>query len=84
MKSYQAFLLATILWDWKSTITKKLKTHKHMEHKQFAIKQPTDHLRNQREDWKIPRHKMKTKHNNLKPMRHSKRSSKREVYSNTS
>ena len=33
---------------------------------------------------KIPRDKWKWKHDDLEPMRHSKSSSKREVYSNTS
>ena len=55
-----------------------------MEAKQYATKQPMDHWRNQRGNQKIPRDKLTGKHNNPKPMGHSKSSSKREVYSDTS
>ena len=59
------------------------KKHKHVEAKQYATKQPMDHLRNQRGNQKLPREKRKWKHNNPKPMGCSKSSSKMEVYSNT-
>ena len=54
-----------------------------MEAKQYATKQPMDHLRTQRGNQKIPRDKWKQKHNNPKPMGCSKSSPEREVYSNT-
>ena len=54
-----------------------------MEAKQYATKQPMDHWRIQRGNQKIPRDKRKWKHNNPKPMGHSKVNFKREVYSNT-
>ena len=41
-----------------------------------------DHQRNQSGNKKIPRDKWKQKHENLKPMGHSKSSSMRKVYSN--
>ena len=43
-----------------------------------------DHWRNQRENQKILRDKWQWKHDNSKPMGHSKSSFKKEVYSNTS
>ena len=43
-----------------------------MEAKKYATKQPMDHWRNQRENQKIPRDKRKRKHNDPKPMEHSK------------
>ena len=52
-----------------------------MEYKQHTTKQPIDHWKNQRENQKIPKEN-NTKHNEQKPMSHSKSSSKREVYSN--
>ena len=42
-----------------------------------------DHWRNQRGNQKRPRDEWKWKHDNLKPIGHSKTSSNREVYSNT-
>ena len=54
-----------------------------MEAKQYVTKQPMDHWRNQRGNWKIPREKLKRKNADPKPMGCSKSSSKREVYSNT-
>ena len=54
-----------------------------MEDKQYATKQPMDHWRNQRGNQKIPREKWQQKHKVPKPLRHSKRGSKREVYSKT-
>ena len=39
-----------------------------MKAKQYAIKQPMDHWRNQRGNQKIPRDKWKWKHNDPKPM----------------
>ena len=53
-----------------------------MEAKQYATKWPMDHWRNQRGSKKIPRDKWKQKYD-PKPMRHSKSSSRREVYGNT-
>ena len=55
-----------------------------MEAKQYATKQPMDHWRNQRGNQEIPREKYKWKHDNPKPMGHSKRSCKKKVYSDTS
>ena len=55
-----------------------------MEAKQYATKQPMDHLRYQRGNQKIPREKWKWKYADPKAMECSKRSSKREVYSDTS
>ena len=55
-----------------------------MEAKQYAIKQPVNHWRNQRGNQKIPGGKRKWKHDDPKPMGCSKSSSKREVYSDTS
>ena len=52
-----------------------------MAAKQYTIKQPMDHWRNQRGNQKIPRDKWKS--NDPKPMGCSKSSSKREVYTNT-
>ena len=63
---------------------KNCKKHKHVEAKQYATKQPMDHWRNHRGNKKIPRDKWKQKHNDPKPVVHRKRSSKREVYSDTS
>ena len=54
-----------------------------MEAKKCATKQSMDHWRNLRVNQKIPRDKLKWKHDDPKPMEHSKSSSKREVYSNT-
>ena len=54
-----------------------------MEAKQYVTKQPMDHWRNQRGNQKIPRNKWKQKPKDPKPMRHSKSSSKKEVYNNT-
>ena len=52
-----------------------------MEPKQYAIKQwITEEIKE--EIKKIPRDKWQQKHDNPKPMGHSKNSSKREVYSN--
>ena len=62
---------------------KNCKTHKHVDAKQYAMKQQMDHWRNQRGNQKIPRDKWKWKYNNPKPMGCSKSSSKRDVYSNT-
>ena len=69
---------------------KTAKTHKHMKAKQYATNQPTGHWRNQRRNQKvieeikkIPRDKWKQKHNNPKPIGHSKSSSQRDVHSNT-
>ena len=50
--------------------------------KKHASKQPTSYCRNQR-NLKISRNKWQWKHDNSKPMRCSKSSSKGEVYSNT-
>ena len=55
-----------------------------MEAKRYVTKQPRDHGGNQRGDQKIPRDKWQWKHDNLKPIGCSKRSSKREIYNNTS
>ena len=54
-----------------------------MEAKQYATEESMDHWRNQRGNKKIPGEKWQQKHDNSKPMRHSKSSSKWEVYSNT-
>ena len=62
---------------------KNYKKHKHVEDKQYTIKQPMDHWRNQRENKKILGDKWKWKHGNPKPIGHTKSRSKREVYSNT-
>ena len=43
-----------------------------MEAKQYATKQPVNHWGNQRGNQKIPRDKWKLKHDDPKPMRHSK------------
>ena len=46
LKSYQASFPTTMLYDWKSTTTKKLQKtnkHKHVETQKRAIKQPMDH-----------------------------------------
>ena len=51
-----------------------------MEAQQYAPKQSVDHWRNQKGN-KIPRDKWQQKHNDPTPMRHSKSSSKRNVYS---
>ena len=59
------------------------KKYKHMEAKQYATKQQGSHWRNQRGNQKIPRNKWQWKHDGPKLMGCSKRSSKREVYSNT-
>ena len=53
-----------------------------MEAKQYAVKQPMDHLRNQRGNQKIETMTMKTQWG--KSLACSKSSSKREVYSDTS
>ena len=53
-----------------------------MEIKQHISKQPTGYWRNQKGNKKISRNKWQWKHDNSKPMRYSKSSSKREVYSN--
>ena len=58
----------------------KKKKHKQVETKQYATKQLMDHWRNQRKNKKVSRDEGKRKHNDLKPMGHSKSSSKREVY----
>ena len=50
-----------------------------MEAKQCVTKQPMDHWRNQRGNQKIPRDIWQRKHDNPKPVGHSKSSSKREV-----
>ena len=55
-----------------------------MEAKQYVTEKPRDHLRNQRGNQNIPRHKWQWKHDNPKLMGCSKSSSKREVYSYTS
>ena len=55
-----------------------------MEAKQYATTQPMDHQRNQRGNPKILGDKWKQKHNDSKSMGHSKNSTKREVYSDTS
>ena len=55
-----------------------------MKPKQYATKKQINHWRNQRRNQKIPRGKLKWKHNNPKPLGHSKSSSKREVYRDTS
>ena len=62
---------------------KNYKKHKHMAAKQYAIKQPMDHWRNQRGNQNIPKDKWKQKHKGPKPMGCSKSSSKREFYSST-
>ena len=54
-----------------------------METKQYVTKQPMDHWRNQRGTWTVSRD-IKNKHDGPKYMGCSKRSSKRDVYSNTS
>ena len=54
-----------------------------MEAKQYATKQQMDHWRNQRGNQEKPRDKWRQKHDNPKPMGHSKSSSKKEVYSKT-
>ena len=59
---------------------KKRRKYKHMIAKQCATKQLMDHWRNQRKNKKVSRDEGKRKHNDLKPMGHSKSSSKREVY----
>ena len=48
-----------------------------MEAKQYPIKQPMDHWRNQRGNQKIPGDKRKWKHDDPKPMGYSKSSSRR-------
>ena len=53
-----------------------------MKSKQHVSKQPTGYWRNQKGNQKISWNKWQRKHNS-KPMRCSKSSSKREVYSNT-
>ena len=53
-----------------------------MEAKQYVTKQSMDHWRNQRGNQKIPTDKWQQIHDDPKPMRCSKNSSKREVYSN--
>ena len=45
--------------------------------KQYVTKQPIDHWRNQRGKQNIPRDKWKQKHDNPKPLGHSKSRSKR-------
>ena len=55
-----------------------------MEAKQYIIKEPRDRWRNQRGNQKIPRNKWQWKHDDPKPLKCSKSSSKREVYSSTS
>ena len=54
-----------------------------MDGKQYDTEQPMYHWKNQGGNQKIPRERWKLKHDNPKPMGHSKNSSKREVYSNT-
>ena len=54
-----------------------------MEIKQYISKQTTGYWRNQKGNQKISRNKWQWKHDNSKPMKCSKSSSKREVYSNT-
>ena len=53
-----------------------------MKVKRYVTKQSTAHWRNQRGNQKIPRDRWKWKHNDAKPTRCSKNSSKREVCSN--
>ena len=48
----------------------------------YITKQPKGHWQNQRGNQRIPRDKWQWKHNDPKPIGHSKSSSKREVYSN--
>ena len=73
-----------MLWDKKSITAKKRKNHKCVESKQYAMKYPGDHWRDQRGNQKIPRDKWQWKHDNPKPMGCSKSSPTGEVYSNTS
>ena len=54
MKSYQAFFQPECYVTKKLTIRKALQKYKHVEDKQYATKQPMDHLRNQRRNKKIP------------------------------
>ena len=49
----------------------------------MILKKWMDHWRNQRGNQKIPRDKWQWRHKDSKPMGCRKRSSKREVYSNT-
>ena len=63
---------------------KNCKKHKLVATKQYAMKQPMDHWRNQRGNLKIPTSKWQQRHNTPKPMGCRKSSSKREVYSNIS
>ena len=51
--------------------------------KQYTTKQPMGHWRNQTGNQKIPRDKWWWKHDDPKPIGHSKSSSKRKVYSDT-
>ena len=51
-----------------------------MKAKKYVTEQPIDNCGDRK---KTPRDKWKQKHNDLKPMRYSKSSSNREVYSNT-
>ena len=62
---------------------KTCKNHRYMEAKQCTTKYPRDHWRNQRRNKKIHRNKWQQKHNDPKPMGHSRSSSKREAYSNS-
>ena len=48
-----------------------------MEAKQYTIKEPRDHWRNQRGNQKIPRNKWQWRHDDPKPLGCSKSSSKR-------
>ena len=57
---------------------RSIKTHKYVEAKQYATKQPMNHWGNQ----KLPIDKRKWKHNHPKPMGHSRSSPKMEVYNN--
>ena len=54
-----------------------------MKAKQYATEQPIDQWRNQRENKKITRDKWQRIYGKTKPMGYSKRSSEREIYSNT-
>ena len=62
---------------------KKKLENKCMKVKQFTTKKSMDQWRNQRGNKKIPRDKWQQKYDNPNPMRCSKSSSKRQVYSNT-
>ena len=54
-----------------------------MDAKQHASEYPTNHRKNKKRNQNMHRNEWKWKQNNLKPMRHCKRSSKGKIHSIT-